>query len=100
MNKEEWKKRYRVFRAAVSSIDRAEVEKGLSKDEADALWDLFWSGIYEKMPKNIFDAIRSSSGRTYNASHWGTKTSSAMRCNVEHLRNSYPRDDVRNHGCH
>lgn len=100
MNKEEWKKQYRVFRAAVSSIDRSEVQKGLSKDEADAVWDLFWSGIYEKMPKSIYDAVSSSSGKVYNSVDWGIKTRSAMQCNVERLRNSYPRVDVRNHGCH
>jgi len=100
MTKSEWKSQYRIFRAAVSSINRSQVQKGLSEDEAEDLWDLFWNGIYGKMPKDVYDAISSSSGKRYNASHWGTKTSSAMQCNVEYLRNSYPRVDVRNHGCY
>jgi hypothetical protein len=98
MNKQEYKKQYRIARAAISSINRSVVSRGLSQDEAEAVWDLFWKGIYEKLPRVIYDAVQGPE-QDRHSSHWGINSRSKMQCNYSHLPNSYPRTDVRNTGC-
>lgn len=98
MNKQEFKQQYRIARAAISSINRSEVSRGLTEDEAAKVWDFFWDGIYKKLPTVIYDAVHGPD-QYIHSSHWGIDSSASMRCNYSCLPNSYPRTDVRNTGC-
>jgi len=70
MNKQEFKQQYRIARAAISSINRSEVSRGLTEDEASKVWFFFWDGIYKKLPTVIYDAVRGPE-QTFSSSHWG-----------------------------
>jgi hypothetical protein len=98
MNKQEYKKQYRIARAAISSINRSVVSRGLSQDEAEAVWGVFWHGIHQKLPAVIYNAAMKPDRKEWHA-HWPIKDKYDIRCNLRLLRNSYPRTDVRNTGC-
>ena len=86
MNKTEYYRQRRIFRAAISSINRLHLSH-MSKDEKDAVWNLFWAGIYMKMPLVIYNSLVNISPGN---SSWPLTSRSAIRCNYINLPNSYP----------
>ena len=88
MNREQWYQERRKWRAAMSSIDRSTVNKGLSESEQRALWDVIWDGIYMAMPKDIYESMKDKNVSWHR--HWPLTAPEYIRCNLKHLRNSYP----------
>ena len=86
MTREEYYKQRRIFRAAISSITRSHLTR-MPEDERNAVWDLFWEGIYMRVPKIIFDSMYPVS-RGFGS--WGISNSSKIRCNYSYCPNSYP----------
>ena len=85
MNREEYYKQRRIFRAALSSIDRSH----LKMDDADSksVWKLFFDGIYMKMPSEIYYSIISP---CHPYGPWDIKSRAGIRCNYKYCHNSYP----------
>ncbi len=91
MTKQEWKTKYRIWRSAVSSINRYKVNKGLPEAEQKAVWDIFWDGVYMCMPKDVYQVFMDRCKIPYNVTHWDLNNVSSIRCNISRLPNSYPR---------
>ena len=88
MNKEQWQRERRIWRAAISSISRSDVNQGLTETEIDDVWNIFWRGLYLAMPRDIYDSLYDNTKKWSES--WGVSTQGAIRCNIELLRNSYP----------
>lgn len=97
MNRLEWELQYRLWRSARSCINRSKVRKGLSRKELSAVWDIFWDGVYKKMPEPVYYAIMNKPSRLHGGP-WDITSREAIRCNMDHLPNSWPRTDCRNTG--
>ena len=85
MNREEYYHQRRIFRAAISSIDRGHLK--MSEEEAKEVWNLFWQGIYQSMPDVIYRSIIDRRDRT--GAVWDL-TSNGMKCNIYCAPNSWP----------
>jgi len=88
MNREQWYQERRKWRAALRSIDRTRVHQGLSESEQKALWDIFWEGVYQRMPREIYKAIYDNNSSWQK--HWPPTSQANILCNLKFLRNSYP----------
>jgi hypothetical protein len=87
MNRAEYYKQRRIFRAALSSIDRDHLRR-MPKGEQDSVWSIFWDGVFMKMPKAIHTSLIYRKG-AYDEP-WPPTSRARIRCNYSHMANSYP----------
>jgi hypothetical protein len=87
MNREEYYRTRRIYRAVISSINRSHLR--MPKEELDEVWDLFWKGIYMAMPPVIYKTL---TARYLALEPWKPTNRSIIRFNYSYTANSYPHE--------
>ena len=89
MTRQEWEQEYRVARAMLNMVHLSDIKDEVVWKEA---WHRFWYGCVLQFQSEIYRTVidRHAQRDRYWATDWGIDSRNGMKCNVEHLRNSYP----------